>query len=369
MPSDDFIKAANYAIIREKISLFENIFDFILLGFWLLFGLNYLQSLLTPLSSSSPLLGSVVFVLVFLLFQSLISIPFSAYKTLIIDKRFGFSKGGLKLFILDTLKSLILLIIIGGILLFAFVFIITNIANWWLYALLLSIALILATNLLYPTLIAPLFNKFTPLDNEDLKNSIQNLLERVGFQSSGVFVMDASKRDGRLNAYFAGFGKTKRVVLFDTLIKKISKESLLAVLGHELGHFKHNDIYKMIGFMVIMLSILFFIIGNLPNEIFTLANLEPSPHIFIIFLLLFSNLIGFYFMPIFSFFSCKNEFNADKFGAELTSKEDLAKALLVLVKENNSFPLSHPLYMRFYYSHPPLMARLIALNCEKMAIS
>ncbi|WP_111229886.1 M48 family metallopeptidase [Helicobacter valdiviensis] len=369
LPANDFIKAANYAIIKEKISLFENILDLFLLGFWLLFGLNFLQSQLDSLNASSPLLCSVLFVLIFLLFQSLISLPFSAYKTLVVDKKFGFAKGGLKLFIIDTLKSFMLLIIIGGALLFAFVFIISNITNWWLYALLLSVTLILATNLLYPTLIAPLFNKFTPLEDEDLKQSIQDLLKKVGFHSSGVFVMDASKRDGRLNAYFAGFGKTKRVVLFDTLIEKISKNSLLAVLGHELGHFKHNDIYKMIGFMVVLLSILFFTIGNLPYGIFSLANLESSPHIFIIFLLLFSNLIGFYFMPIFSFFSCKNEFNADKFGAQLTSNEDLAKALLVLVKENNSFPLSHPLYMRFYYSHPPLMARLIALNCEKMALS
>lgn len=363
LDSQSFIKAANYSIIKEKISLLQSLVDFILVGIWIAFGLHFLESFI----NTHSLLGSVVFVLLFLLIQSLFSLPFEAYKTLVIDKQFGFAKGGIKLFILDNIKSFLLLLIVSGILIFIFIWIISNIQYWEFYAFIVSAILIVAINLLYPTLIAPIFNKFTPLQDENLKTSIQNLLNQVGFNSNGIFVMDASRRDGRLNAYFGGLGKTKRVVLFDTLLEKIPQDSILAVLGHELGHFKNLDIYKMMGLVLLFVFILLNIIANFPQSLFAQANLTQSPHSIVVFLLLLSAPIGFYFTPIIGFFSRKNEYNADEFGANLTSKEALAKALLLLVKENNSFPLSHPLYMRFYYTHPPLMARLIALDCEKLA--
>lgn len=364
LEKDNFIKAAQYAMIKEKMSMIETLLDTALIGFWLLFGFRVLDSVL----ELSPLLKSVVFVLGFLLLQALVGLPLSAYGTLVVNKRFGFAKGGVGLFISDTLKALALLLIIGGILIFAFSWIIVNVLNWELYAFVFGAVLIVGLNVLYPTLIAPMFNQFTPLENAELKESINALLTRVGFKSEGVFVMDASKRDGRLNAYFAGLGKAKRVILFDTLLDKIPQEGLLAVLGHELGHFKHHDIYKMMALLLVFFGVLLFGIAHLPQSLFVSVGLEASPHAFIVFLLILSAPFGFYFMLVMNGLSCQNEFNADKFGASVTSAESLAKALLVLVKENNSFPLAHPLYMRFFYSHPPLMARLIALNCAHLSI-
>ncbi len=368
LDSESFKKAANYAIIKEKISLLSTFVDFGLLIVWILFGLQTLQTFLVSFFPANSLLGSTAFVLIFLLIQSLCSLPIGAYQTLIIDKKFGFAKGGIKLFIFDSIKSFLLLIILGGILIYLFTWIIANVPAWEFYAFIVGAVLIVATNLLYPTLIAPMFNKFTTLQNEDLKGAIQSLLTQVGFRSNGVFVMDASRRDGRLNAYFGGIGKSKRVILFDTLLEKIPKDSILAVLGHELGHFKHNDIYKMMGLVLLFLFVLLLLIANLPQSLFAEANLTQSPHSIIVFLLLLSAPIGFYFIPIIGYFSRKNEYNADSFGAKLTSNEALANALLLLVKENNSFPLSHKIYLHFYYTHPPLMERLIALNCEHLAL-
>lgn len=364
LEKDAFIKAANYALAREKIALLNTFLDLVLVAFWLLFGLHTLEKFL----HFAPLVESVLFVLCFLVVQSIVALPLEFYQKCVIDKEYGFAKGGVKLFVLDTLKSFALLLSVGGVLLFAFSWIIMHISFWEFYAFALSAVLIILLNVLYPTLIAPMFNRFTPLENIELRESIKSLLECVGFKSDGVFVMDASKRDGRLNAYFAGLGASKRVILFDTLLQKIPKDSILAVLGHELGHFKHYDLYKMMGLIFVMLGILFFFVANIPQSIFHSVHLEANAQTLIVFLLLLSAPFGFYFTLLINILSCNNEFNADRFGANLTSNEALANALLVLVKENNSFPLSHPLYMRFYYSHPPLMARLQALNCEYLAL-
>lgn len=358
-----FKQAAYYAITKQKISLIEHCLDFMLVCFWISFGLAFLEQTL----SLEGTLKDIVFVLIFLCVGSLASFITDAYKTLVVDKKFGFAKGGVGLFLTDSLKSFLLLIVFGGLIIFAFVWVMNHISYWEFYAFILGVCLIVGVNLLYPIVIAPLFNKFTPLENTELSSNINELLKKAGFHSKGVFVMDASRRDGRLNAYFGGIGKTKRVILFDTLLDKIPKNSLLAILGHELGHFKHKDIFKMMGLVLGFLALLFFIIANLPSSLFALANLTQNPHTTLVFLLILSTPIGFYFMLIINHISCQNEFNADAFGAELTSKEDLALALLKLIKENNTFPLAHPLYMRFYYSHPPLMARLVALNCENLA--
>ncbi|MDD6055279.1 MAG: M48 family metallopeptidase [Helicobacteraceae bacterium] len=367
LEKEQFIKAANYSIKSEKLSLIGNFIDLALMAFWLLYGFAFLNSWLESLGYS-PLFKSVIFVLSFLVVSSIVSLPLSAYKVLILDKEFGFAKGGVKLFIMDTLKEFLLLIILGGILVFAFSWIILNVAFWEFYAFILLVVLMIGANVIYPSFIMPLFNKFTPLENIELKDSINTLLNRVGFKSEGVFVMDASKRDGRLNAFFAGIGKSKRVVLFDTLLEKISKDSILAVLGHELGHFKHYDLYKMMALMFVFFGVLLFFVANIPQSLFDSINLEVGAHSLIICLLILSAPLQFYYTPLISLLSRKNEFGADKFGASLTSKESLANALLLLVKENNSFPLAHPLYLRFYYSHPPLMERLKALDCANLAL-
>jgi len=218
--------------------------------------------------------------------------------------------------------------------------------------------------MIYPTLIAPIFNKFTPLQNEDLKNSIEDLLQKAGLKSSGVFSLDASKRDNRLNAYFGGLGKSKRVVLFDTLIEKLDKRELLAVLGHELGHFKHKDIIKNIFSSGVMLFVMFAIFGNLPKDLFLELGISNGIYMNIVLFLLLSPVLSFLFMPIFGMISRRNEYAADEYGSECESKEALSSALMKLANENKSFPLSHPLTIFLYFTHPPLVERLRKLGVD-----
>ena len=228
----------------------------------------------------------------------------------------------------------------------------------------LSFGVALVINLIYPTLIAPIFNKMSPLEDGELKGKIEGLLAKCGFKSSGVFTIDASKRDNRLNAYFGGLGATKRVVLFDTLIKKLSTEEIVAVLGHELGHFKHKDILKMIALSAVMLFCLFFIFGNVGVGAYEAIGLGQNGASIIIFLVLFSPIFSFLFSPIISYFSRKNEFGADRFSKEISNKTDMINALTKLGSENKAFPKSHWLYSFVYHSHPSLFERINELENE-----
>jgi STE24 endopeptidase len=216
--------------------------------------------------------------------------------------------------------------------------------------------------MIYPTLIAPIFNKFTILEDVDLKSSIEDLMNKSGLKAEGIFTIDASKRDSRLNAYFGGLGKSKRVVLYDTLVEKLSKSELLSVLGHELGHFKHKDIIKNIAMMGALMFGMFYIFGNLPSELFVALNLEQTPYIVLVIFLLFSPILSFLFMPLFGMVSRKNEYEADRYGSECESEVALADALEKLANENKSFPKSHPIYIFFYFTHPPLVERLKRLG-------
>eukprot|EP01022_Parablepharisma_sp_SALTPOND_P032006 TRINITY_DN8237_c0_g2_i1.p1 TRINITY_DN8237_c0_g2~~TRINITY_DN8237_c0_g2_i1.p1 ORF type:complete len:325 (+),score=18.83 TRINITY_DN8237_c0_g2_i1:112-975(+) len=283
---------------------------------------------------------------------------------MILDKKFGFSKIDVKDFVKDSLKAIFIGSVFTVLLSLAVMFFIENFALWWVYAATFIIAVVVFANLLYPTLIAPIFNKFSPLESSELKTEIESLLSRCGFKSSGVFVMDASKRDSRLNAYFGGLGATKRVVLFDTLVQKLSKSEIISVLGHELGHYKHGDIYKNIAISSLVILFLFFIFGNLPTTFFDTFGIEKTPYTLISVLILLSSPITFFIMPLVSYFSRKAEFKADEFGSEQGSKEGLKDALLKLVQENKAFPISHPIYIFFYYSHPPLAKRLEAMGFE-----
>jgi len=221
--------------------------------------------------------------------------------------------------------------------------------------------------MLYPTLRAMFFDKLTPLQDEELDNQIKVLMEQTGFVSSGVFISDASKRDARLNAYFGGLGKTKRVVLFDTLIEKLTTKELLAVLGHELGHFAHGDIYKNIALVGVMLFLTFAFFGNLPETLYLELGMSQAPYVVMILVLLFMPVLGFIMMPIMGLVSRHNEYEADKMGSKLGGNGgeiELANALKKLVTENKSFPLSHPLYIFFHYTHPPVLERLKALGVK-----
>jgi STE24 endopeptidase len=266
------------------------------------------------------------------------------------------------LYIKDTVKSGILFLIFGSLVILGLTLIIENLSNWWIWGFAFIFAVIILINMLYPVIRDKFFDKFEKLKDRELEEKIETLLDKVGFKSSGVFSVDASKRDNRLNAYFGGLGSTKRVVLFDTLVEKLSHEELLAVLGHELGHFKNGDILKNIGIMGVVMFVFFAIFGNLPEELFLSMSLSNEPFAIIAIFLIFSPILSFFLMPLISLISRHNEYAADEFGSNLSSKNDLITALLKLANENKSFPLSHPLYIFFYYSHPPLVERLKELG-------
>ena len=355
----NYLKAAAYKIASQKLSLLTTLFDFVLFFGWVTFGLSQLDAML---SIEHEVVRSVAFVMSFIAINYLLSLPFDLYHTFGLDKKFGFSTINVKTFCLDQVKSILMFLLFGGAFFGAMSAIIMAYEYWWFYGFLFSFVIILCINMIYPIVIVPLFNKLTPLEDENLKSSIEELLKKAGLKSSGVFSLDASKRDNRLNAYFGGLGRSKRVVLFDTLIAKLEKHELLAVLGHELGHFKHKDILKNIASSALMLFLMFALFGNLPEELFDSLRVTQSPGSVMVLFLLLSPLVSFVLMPLFGLLSRYNEYRADEYGSECESKEALSSALVKLADENKSFPLSHPLTIALYFTHPPLTERLKKLG-------
>jgi len=359
LSSSAFKVAANYSIESNKISLMANLYDFALFFMWIGFGLSALNDLT---SSYEGWMKAVIFIDSFIIINWILGLPFELYGTFVIDKKYGFSNMTPNLYIKDTIKSSILFLILGSAVIVGLTLIIETFPSWWMVGFVFIFAVIILINMLYPVMRDKMFDKFSPLSDIELEAKINKLLEQVGFKSSGVFSVDASKRDNRLNAYFGGLGSTKRVVLFDTLIEKLTHNELLAVLGHELGHFKNGDIVKNIGIMGVVMFVFFAIFGNLPDEVFLGLGLSNEPYAIILVFMLFSPILSFFLMPLISAMSRHNEYAADRFGSNMQTKEDLVNALLKLANENKSFPLSHPIYIFFHYSHPPLVERLKALG-------
>ena len=361
LDSSKYEEAANYSIEKEKLSIASSFYEFVLFILWIGFGLAYLDSLL---QIDSYWLKAIIFVDSFIVINWFLSLPFELYSTFKLNKKYGFSNITPALFIKDTIKTGILFLLFGSAVIGAISFIINSFSSWWIWGFVFIFAVIILINMLYPVIRDKMFDKFEKLKDKDLEEKIENLLNEVGFKSSGVFSVDASKRDNRLNAYFGGLGATKRVVLFDTLIEKLSHNELLAVLGHELGHFKNGDIIKNIGIMGVVMFVFFAIFGNLPESLFLGLSLQNEPYSIIVVFLMFSPILSFFLMPLISMISRHNEYAADNFGSNLATKEDLVTALLKLANENKSFPLSHPLYIFFYYSHPPLVERFKELGYD-----
>lgn len=383
-------ESAQIGISNEKFKIISQIYTLILYSAWILWGFAWLKSKIIGENSvnsanlaensanslnftensaeilgifSSSTLENTLFLLAFLAINTLATLPLSWYEDFVKDKKHGFSNMSAALFIKDTLKNLILLGIFGFLLIFVLVFCFEKLGSWWwLGAFGVAFAAILIAQILYPTLIAPLYNKMQPLKDEHLQGEIAALMQKCGFKSSGVFVMDASKRDKRLNAYFGGLFRSKRVVLFDTLLKALKTRQLLAVLGHELGHFVHKDLLKGLFSSALMLFLLFFIFANLPEFFYTQSGLNGvNAGVFALFLI-FGEIFTLIFSPFLNFLSRKNEFNADKHGAAMTSKADMSAALLVLARENKAFISSARLYEIFHLSHPTISQRLRALE-------
>ena len=361
LDSSKYLEAADYAIEKEKLAICSSFYDFILFILWIGFGLSFLDSLV---QIDSFWIKAVVFVDLFIIINWFLTLPFELYSIFKLNKKYGFSNMTPALFIKDTIKTGILFLVFGSAVIAAISFIISSFSTWWIWGFVFIFAVIILINMLYPVIRDKMFDKFEKLKDKELEAKIENLLNEVGFKSSGVFSVDASKRDNRLNAYFGGLGATKRVVLFDTLVEKLTHNELLAVLGHELGHFKNGDILKNIGIMGIVMFVFFAIFGNLPDELFLGLSLNNEPYAIIAVFMIFSPILSFFLMPLISMISRHNEYAADEFGSNLSTKEDLVSALLKLANENKSFPLSHPMYIFFYYSHPPLVERFKELGYD-----
>jgi len=363
LPSE-FLKAGNYTVEKEKMSILSSFVDYLVFVGWIGVGLSWLGN---HIVLQNEAFTNVAIVMSFIVINAIISLPFTYYEKFVLDKKFGFNKSSLALFIKDTLISFVMTLVLGSFVVWGIYEIMSNFTLWWLWSFVFIFIIIVLINMLYPAFRATFFDKLTPLQDEELDAEIKTLMDKTGFVSSGVFVSDASKRDSRLNAYFGGFGRAKRVVLFDTLIEKLSTKELLAVLGHELGHFAHGDIYKNIALLGVMLFSMFAIFGNLPQSLYLELGISQEPYLVMILLLLFMPVLGFIMMPIMGVVSRHNEYEADRMGSELGGPAgaiELANALKKLITENRSFPLSHPLYIFFHYTHPPVIERLKELGVD-----
>ena len=304
----------------------------------------------------------------------ILSIPFSLYREFVVEKRFGFSKMTFKLWTIDYLKEGILSIILSALLtIVASIFFVKCPSSWWFILAAVLICFTFIMQIIYPKFIAPLFNKFSPLEEGELKEKLSVLLQKTGFVSDGIFIMDASKRSGHSNAYFTGFGKSKRIVLFDTLTKTLTADELVAVLGHELGHFKLKHILKRLIFTIPLEFVLLFALYKLAQftDLYTgfgfanitAQNVSSVQFIGLFLAILIYGSISEIISPITNIFSRKDEYEADKFSVEhCNNKEDLISALIKLNSDNLSELLPPKLYVFWNFSHPTLIERIAALK-------
>jgi STE24 endopeptidase len=364
---DEHQKAGNYNLAKLNLSVVENIFStIVLLVFTIGGGIQFINDQYVSLADY-PLTYGVVVIGVFSLINAIISLPFGIYGTFGIEQRFGFNKTTVKLFIVDLVKSFALSLVIGIPFLYLVLWLMGVMGQyWWLWVWGVFVAFNLLMLIIYPTFIAPLFNKFSPLTDEELKTKIDNLLRKCGFKSSGVFVMDGSKRSSHGNAYFTGFGKTKRIVFFDTLIKQLTPNEIEAVLAHELGHFKLKHIVKQI---ILSFSIALFTLYILSLLIDTVSFYNAlgvtavTNYNGLLLFMLVIGVVSFPLAPIMSYFSRKNEFEADDFAKHYTDKNELINGLVKMYRDNASTLTPDELYVKFYYSHPPATVRIA--NLEK----
>lgn len=319
------------------------------------------------LSGLNPVLAGIVFMFACSFLLGVIEVPFDLYGTFVIERRFGFSTITFKLWLKDQIKTLLLSGLIMGIILAVFLELLYSLPRlWWLPAWVCFVLFQLLLTWLYPKVIAPLFNKFETIEDETLKKSIGELLERAGFHLTGLFKMDASTRSRHSNAYFTGIGKFKRIVLFDTLINTHTPEEITAVLAHELGHLKKGHVRKQLAASVVLSLVVLFVVAKLLAwtalyMTFGFQSIIPFAGLFLITII--GKPFTFFFIPIGSMISRRYERQADAYARELTgSTVPLARALKRLAKDNLANLHPHPLYAWFYYSHPPLAQRIEALE-------
>jgi STE24 endopeptidase len=358
-----------YEKVNFRFSLITSSFSFlVMLLMFLLSGFAWVNSIALSVSAN-PIWVALIFFGILMLVSDLINTPFSVYDTFVIEQKFGFNKTTPKTFVLDKLKGYLLGAFIGGGLLALIIYIyqITT-TSFWIYAWLVISGFSVFMVLFYSNLIVPLFNKQTPLPEGELKSAIEEFSSTVGFRLDNIYVIDGSKRSTKANAYFTGFGAKKRIVLYDTLINDLSTKELVAVLAHEIGHYKKHHVLWSLLLGILQTGIVLFIfslfVGS-PELSGALGVENPSFHIGLIaFGILYSPISMFTGLAM-NIFSRKNEYEADAFAAQYWEGEELASALKKLSVKNLSNLIPHPAYVFFHYSHPTLLQRLKALNSVK----
>lgn len=357
-------KAADYTVAQTRFSRIALAFEVVLL-LCLTFagGLQFLHNALSARLDGLAYGVAMIFAVMFI--SGVVDLPLSLYKQFVIEAKYGFNRMTIRLFVVDLVKQTALGVVIGTPLLLAVLWLMAQMGElWWLYVWLFWCAFNLLILFIYPTWIAPLFNKFSPLDDAPLKARIESLLERCGFAVGGLFVMDGSKRSNHGNAYFTGFGKTKRIVFFDTLLARLQPAEIEAVLAHELGHFKHRHVIKRIA-LIFALSLAFLAaLGYLQNAPWFYVGLGVQAHNTALSLILFFLVVPvftFLATPLASVLSRRHEFAADRYAAEHASANDLISALVKLYEDNAATLTPDPIYSLFYDSHPPAALRIARL--------
>lgn len=365
-------KAADYTVAKTRTGLMELAMGVIALVAWTLFGgLSALNSALLQWLGGG-MIQQVALLASFVLVGGLLELPLALYQTFVVEERFGFNKMTLKLWLIDLSKSCLIGALVG-LPISALILWLMGAAGdqWWLWAWCVWMGFNLLLLLIYPSFIAPLFNKFTPLVDESLKTRVTALMHRCGFAAKGLFVMDGSRRSAHANAYFTGFGASKRVVFYDTLLARLSAAEVDAVLAHELGHFRHRHIGKRIVMMFGLSLICFSLVGWLATKAWFYQGLGVEPNLsapndglalllFVLSLPVFS----FFLTPILAALSRQHEFEADEYAVAQTTGPDLSTALLKLYEDNASTLTPDPIYAQVYYSHPPASERLARIALQ-----
>ena len=359
-------KAADYTIAKTRLKIVLLVVNaVVLLGFTLLGGLQWLSMALFD-TAGTGMVYQLALIAAVTIIGSLVDLPFDYYKQFRLEEHFGFNKMTPGLFFSDMIKHALVGVVIGLPLLWVTLALMEKAGTlWWLYAWLIWCGFQIFMLGFYQNLIAPLFNKFTPLQDESLRSRIEGLMQRVGFASKGLFVMDGSRRSAHGNAYFSGFGAAKRIVFFDTLLSRLAPNEIEAVLAHELGHFKLNHVIKRIGIMFVISLGFLALLGYLKNQVWFYQGLGVEPMMaasndaMALILFMFAlPVFTFLFSPVLSITSRKNEFEADAFAAKHSNSQDLISALVKLYEDNASTLTPDPLHSAFYDSHPPASIRV-----------
>jgi STE24 endopeptidase len=363
-------RAADYTVAKVRLKMLEMVFDAaVLIGLTLMGGLQYIDTLTSNVTSHA-LLRQVLLVMSVFMLLGVLGIPFALYKQFKLEAHFGFNRMTLKMFASDTIKEALLGALLGVPLIAAVLWLMAEAGTlWWLWAWALWTGFSLLVAFIFPTWIAPLFNKFTPLDDTALAERIQELANRCGFTLSGLFVMDGSKRSAHGNAYFTGFGRARRIVFFDTLLARLTPNEIIAVLAHELGHFKHRHILKRMITMFIGSLIFFALLGWVATQSWFYTDLGVIPQMgtrndamALLLFFLVVPIFTFGLTPIRSWLSRRDEFEADRFARDQSSAEELINALVKLMDDNASTLTPDPVHSAFYDSHPPAAIRIRHLS-------